>query len=181
MIIWINGAFGSGKTTLAEELHSRLPEALSFDPEYVGYILIKWAPPADSGNFQDIPLWRRLVADFAIGLASEYKVPLIVPMTLVSAQYREEIFGAIQGAGLPVLHIFLDVSASELRRRINTQTLDEANADVDAGARKFRLDNVDRCVAARDDLPEDTLVLCGDQLTPAELATRVLEAVAARR
>jgi thymidylate kinase len=39
MIIWINGAFGAGKTTLAEELHRRLPDALAFDPEFVGYIL----------------------------------------------------------------------------------------------------------------------------------------------
>lgn len=28
MIIWINGAFGAGTTTLAEELHRRLPDAL---------------------------------------------------------------------------------------------------------------------------------------------------------
>lgn len=73
MIIWINGAFGSGKTALAEELHRRIPDALPFDPEYVGYILIKWAPPADSGDFQDIPLWRKLAAEFAAGLASELK------------------------------------------------------------------------------------------------------------
>jgi hypothetical protein len=31
MMIWINGAFGAGKTTLAEELHRRLPDALAFD------------------------------------------------------------------------------------------------------------------------------------------------------
>jgi Mg-chelatase subunit ChlI len=34
---WINGAFGAGKTTLAEELHRRLPETILYDPEYVGY------------------------------------------------------------------------------------------------------------------------------------------------
>ena len=33
VIIWINGGFGAGKTTLAEELHRRLPDAVVYDPE----------------------------------------------------------------------------------------------------------------------------------------------------
>jgi hypothetical protein len=36
VIIWINGGFGAGKTTLPEELHRRLPDAVLFDPEDVG-------------------------------------------------------------------------------------------------------------------------------------------------
>jgi hypothetical protein len=79
MIIWINGAFAAGKTTLAEELERRLPDAMPFDPEYVGYILIKWVPPADSGDFQDIPLWRRLVADFATSSAASRPGPACRP------------------------------------------------------------------------------------------------------
>jgi len=180
MIVWINGAFGCGKTTLAEELHRRLPDALPFDPEYVGYILIKWAPPAASGDFQDIPLWRKLVAEFAVGLAGDYGRPLIVPMTLVNASYRDEIFGAISKAGHSLLHVFLDVPAAELRRRIDAQVLIEDNPEADAEARRFRLGNVDRCVVARDELPEHTLVLRGDQNSPAELADQVLEELSLR-
>src|SRR4029077_9391967 len=30
VIIWINGAFGAGKTALAEELHRRLPDAVLY-------------------------------------------------------------------------------------------------------------------------------------------------------
>ncbi len=33
MIIFINGAFGVGKTTIAENLVSRIPNSLLFDPE----------------------------------------------------------------------------------------------------------------------------------------------------
>src|SRR5580700_1112696 len=32
VIIWINGAFGAGKTTLAGELHRRLPDAVVYNP-----------------------------------------------------------------------------------------------------------------------------------------------------
>lgn len=174
MIIWINGAFGGGKTTLAQELHRRLPGALPFDPEYVGAILGKWAPRAPSGDFQDIPLWRKLVAQFATGLAAEYSRTVIVPMTLVNPQYRNEIFGLIKEAGQPLLHVFLDVPAEELRRRINGQILVGGDPVADAEARAFRLGNVDRCVAARSGLPADALVLRGDQHTPSELADLVL-------
>jgi hypothetical protein len=39
MIVWIDGAFGSGKTTLVAELHRQGPEALVFDAEQISYIL----------------------------------------------------------------------------------------------------------------------------------------------
>ena len=56
MIIWINGGFGAGKTTLAAELHRRLPDAVVYDPEDVGVMLWKWMRPND--DFQDLPSWR---------------------------------------------------------------------------------------------------------------------------
>ena len=46
MIIWLNGGFGAGKTTLAEELHRRLPDAVVYDPEDVGLMLWKWMRPS---------------------------------------------------------------------------------------------------------------------------------------
>ncbi|HEY6478817.1 MAG TPA: AAA family ATPase [Streptosporangiaceae bacterium] len=179
MIIWINGAFAAGKTTLAQELARRVPDAMPFDPEYVGYILAKWVPPADSGDFQDIPLWRRLVADFAIGMSADYGRPLIVPMTLVHHGYRAEIFELIGRAGIPVLHVFLDVPAAELRRRIDAQVVVPGNPEQDAEARAFRHRNVEAGVRARAGLPADTLILRADQHAPAELADLVLKAVTA--
>jgi len=35
VIIWINGGFGVGETTLAQELHRRLSDAVVYDPEDV--------------------------------------------------------------------------------------------------------------------------------------------------
>lgn len=156
MIIWINGAFAGGKTTLAGELRRQLPDAMFYDPEYVGYILVRWVPQPESGDFQDIPLWRKMVAEFAVGLAADY--------------------GRIREAGQDLLHVFLDVPAAELRRRIDAQVVAEGDPEQDARARAFRHQNVDRCVAARADLPADTLILRGDQHAPAELAALVLAA-----
>ncbi|MFC4777768.1 AAA family ATPase [Paenibacillus sp. GCM10023252] len=41
MIIWVNGAFGAGKTQSASELHRRLPNSFVFDPENAGYYIRK--------------------------------------------------------------------------------------------------------------------------------------------
>ena len=175
MIVWIDGAFGAGKTTLADELSHRVPNAMLFDPEYVGYILHRWVPTSETGDFQDLPAWRKLVASFATTLTAEYGRPLIVPMTVVNADYRDEIFGLIGKAGERIVHVFLDVPADELRRRIDAQVLIESDPDADARARAFRHRNVDRCVAARSDLSADALVLRSDQHSPTELADRVLQ------
>ena len=36
MIYWINGAYGVGKSTVAEQLRAKLPKAHIFDAEEVG-------------------------------------------------------------------------------------------------------------------------------------------------
>ncbi|MEV8437619.1 AAA family ATPase [Actinosynnema sp. NPDC051121] len=177
MIVWINGAFGAGKTTLAEELRRRLPDALSFDPEHIGLLLRMSAPPPETGDFQDLPLWRRMTGEFAAGLHHEYGRHVITPMTLVEPSYREEVFKLLAAADVPLLHVFLDVPADELRRRIEAQVMDPHNQEADDRIRGFRLGNVDRCVAARATLPPDTLVLRGDRHTPEQLADQVIAAL----
>ena len=39
MIIWLNGAFGAGKTQTAYELHRRLPGSYVYDPENAGFFM----------------------------------------------------------------------------------------------------------------------------------------------
>ncbi|NEC04240.1 AAA family ATPase [Streptomyces sp. SID7909] len=173
MIIWINGAFGSGKTTLVTELHRRLPEALVFDPEDVGYVL-RGIVEVPEGNFQNIPLWRRQVASLAQGLVEEYGRPVLAPMTVVRRQYADEIFGALEKAGVPVHHFFLNVSAPVLEQRLHDRVLLPEDPERDEAARRWGKARIPECVAAVDSLREDTVVLDGELPTD-ELAALVLE------
>jgi adenylate kinase family enzyme len=67
VIIWINGGFGAGKTTLADELHRRLPDAVVYNPEDVGVMLWKWIWP--NGDF--VPMFRQSRrADRKLGLGA---------------------------------------------------------------------------------------------------------------
>ncbi len=175
MIIWLNGAFGSGKTTLTEELHRRLPDAVIFDPEYVGYVLTQ-AVPAPTGDFQDLPSWRHLVVEHALTLRKFHAATLIVPMTLVNRQYFDEIIGTLRKAGEKVHHVFLDVPADILESRIRAQMICPGDPERDEIARQFRLKNIGRCVAAAKEQPEDTVMLRCDLMDPSQLADAVLAA-----
>lgn len=91
MIIWINGAFGSGKTQTSYELHRRIPNSVVFDPEKTGFFINKNIPTELSKpDFQDHSVWRELNYTTLKYIASEYNGVIIVPMTLVNPQYFEE-------------------------------------------------------------------------------------------
>ena len=114
MIIWLNGGFGAGKTTLAEELRRRIPGSVVYDPEDVGLMLWKWLRPND--DFQDLPSWRELVIATALSLRRHHTETLIVPMSLIRDAYRVEILGGLADAGEDVLHVFLETDVAVLRR-----------------------------------------------------------------
>jgi hypothetical protein len=56
VIVWLNGAFGCGKTTTAAELRSLIPSGRLFDPETVGYMLRPNLADHPVSDFQHCPL-----------------------------------------------------------------------------------------------------------------------------
>ena len=61
MIVFINGPFGVGKTTVARLLVQKMPLATMYDPEIIGGILRRVLSPLTKvEDYQDITLWRRL-------------------------------------------------------------------------------------------------------------------------
>jgi AAA domain len=177
VIIWINGGFGAGKTTLTEELHRRLPDAVVYNPEDVGLMLWKWMAP--NGDFQHLPSWRELVVATALSLRRHHAETLIVPMSLIRDGYRAEILGGLADAGEEVLHVFLEAGAGVLRERLNARARATRpdSREWDQTAREIGMTGIDEIVAAAACQPGGTLMLRSDKLTPAELADEVLAAL----
>ncbi|MFA1820990.1 hypothetical protein ACDX78_12545 [Virgibacillus oceani] len=85
MTLWINGIFGAGKTTVAYELNRRIENAFVYDPERIGYVLMKNVPKEISkSDFQDYPLWRESNYKLLKAISQEYDGVIIVPMTLTN-------------------------------------------------------------------------------------------------
>jgi gluconate kinase len=178
VIIWLNGAFGAGKTTLAEELRRRLPDAVVYDPEDVGLMLWKWLGPND--DFQNLPSWRELVVATAASLRRHHADTLIVPMSLIREAYRTEILGGLADAGEDVLHVFLEADTGVLRHRLDARDDHPHDPEASRFARAWSLKRIDAAAVASGQQPRGTLMLRSDMLTRAELADEVLAAAGLR-
>lgn len=122
MMIWINGAFGSGKTQSAFELHRRLPDSFVYDPENIGYFMRSNEPKSlQKPDFQDEPLWRRMNFEMLEHMAKEYQGTLIVPMTIYREDYFDEIIGSLRRAGIQVDHYVLGASEETLLKRLRSR------------------------------------------------------------
>jgi len=163
VIVWINGAFGAGKSTTAALVVERLDGAKLFDPEYVGYMLMPFVE-SPTGDFQDLPLWRHLVIETMTGLAQHYPHPWVAPMSLINATYRDEILGGIRGGGVAVVEFVLAVSEEQLRARIDAD-------QAEARARQWRHDHVSQALTTFASLPDATFI------DAAQAPERVAEAI----
>jgi hypothetical protein len=139
LIIWINGAFGSGKTTISQELHRRIPNSFLFDPEYAGYYIRSNSPKSMvKGDFQDIALWREFNYSMLKWIATTYKGIVVVPMTLVNPEYFNEIVGQLRRDGIEVRHVALMASKETLLKRLKRRG--------DNGS-SWPARQIDRCIA----------------------------------
>lgn len=119
VIVWINGPFGVGKSTVAGLVAERWPSATVFDPEYLGFLLRTWHPPgALVEDFQDLSVWRRMTLETAAGLLRDFGRPLVIPLTLLNPDYFEEIVGGLRTQGVEVRHFTLVAGREEVLRRV---------------------------------------------------------------
>jgi hypothetical protein len=118
MVIWINGAFGAGKTTIARRLVRIHADACLFDPEQIGFMLRRVWPDKSFPDFQDLPIWRELTLRTLMAAAHGSRRVLVVPMSLANPDYFNEIVGGLRAEGIDVRHFTLMAPAATIRRRI---------------------------------------------------------------
>ncbi|WP_327179897.1 NUDIX hydrolase [Streptomyces sp. NBC_01335] len=189
MIVWVNGAFSAGKTSAACELLDLIPNSTLYDPGLTGAALRGLLPRkrlAEVTDFQDLPIWRRLVVDTAAALLAEVPGTLVVPMTLLRQEYRDEIFGGLASRRIPVHHVLLLPEETILRQRISQRHASPEGLQDPGGledpersrrGRRWCLEHIEPYRAALPWLTADAHVIDTGALTPRETALRIEEAV----
>ncbi|MFE4452176.1 NUDIX domain-containing protein [Streptomyces sp. NPDC056796] len=180
MIVWINGAFSAGKTSAACELIDLIPNSTFYDPGLTGGGLRRLLPPkklAEVTDFQDLPIWRRLVVDTAAALLAELSGVLVVPMTLLRQDYRDEIFGGLAARRIPVRHILLSPEETILRRRIAEREERAGDPERDERVRQWAYEHIEPYRAALGWLTADAHTIDTSTLTPHETAQRIADAL----
>ena len=119
-IYWLNGAYGIGKSTVAERLAKRLGKAHIFDAEEVGNA-IRDNYPEDARHsviFEDYPLWRETNYKLLLDIYRKYDDDIIVPMTLLREVSYVDIIKKLEDAGTMVKYVFLDGDRETVHDRI---------------------------------------------------------------
>ncbi|MFP3636254.1 tunicamycin resistance ATP-binding TmrB [Bacillus sp. SIMBA_033] len=143
MIIWINGAFCSGITQTAFELHRRLKSSYVYDPEKMGFAMRSMIPPdIAEDDFQSYPLWREFNYSMLSYLSDTYQGIIIVPMTITNDQYFDDIIGRLRQDGRTIHHFTLLASKETLLRRLRTRA---------EGKNSWAAKQIDRCINSLSD------------------------------
>jgi len=164
VIVWLNGPFGVGKTTVAAELVRRRPAARAYDPEKLGWMLKRTVGVLRPGDYQNLRLWRQGTITGA-DLRARRVDSLFVPMSVLCLGHAEELIGGLRRRGHEVRHVLLDASPDVLVERIE--------ADQVPDPRVWRLDTVGTYLSARRALRELGHVVDTDDLSPDEVADAV--------
>ena len=140
MIVWLNGPFGVGKTTVGRYLVEEWNDAILFDPELIGMIVRATVPKEASVDFQTLRVWRESVLHFAQSFDRTYPGPIIVPMSVLDPSVHDEVIGGLRRAGVEVLQFTLMASETTL--------LDRITNSEERGSSEWRLDHVDAALEA---------------------------------
>jgi hypothetical protein len=171
VIIWVNGAFGVGKTTTSALLASKSSRLRLFDPESVGFMLRPNLRDHPVRDFRDWESWRVLTPIVADELVRFSGQSLVAPQTVLEEAYWDELVRGFTQRGHDVFHALLEADEQTMRARI------ERDKEL-APARQGRLTALVRYAEAREwTVRRADLLVDTTHLTPHQVADHIWEAV----
>jgi hypothetical protein len=167
MIIWLNGAFGSGKTQTAFEINRRLENSFVYDPENIGYFFRRNMPKEIiQGNFQDQILWRTFNYEIIKNIYAKYSGTIIIPMTIYNKDYFEEIVGKLLKDSIEIDHYILGANKETIIKRLSSRF---------DGKNSWAANQIDICINGFKDLMDKTIYIETDKINIYEVVKIIAE------
>ena len=142
MIVWVNGAFGVGKRTLAAALANEWAGAVVADPKDIGSAVrdaLRGHPFARQ-DYEDYPPWAATTVAFISCVHAYTGGPVIVPMTVLDQTLAAALLTALSETA-DLHHLVLHAEPDVLRERIAS---DRAPVDDPVRAARIRADRLRR-------------------------------------
>ena len=122
MILWLNGTYGVGKTTIAYKIVEKYNKTSKvFDPDLLWKQTIKKNPMmifGDGAYPRDNKRFLKILIDSINQIIKEYNGLIIVPMTIVNEEALKNIQCAID---VRIKHIVLLANEDVIRQRVEIQ------------------------------------------------------------
>lgn len=120
MILWIDGPYGVGKSTLADELAKLNKNSFIFDAEEVGNAVRDNMPKAlfNGYIFENYGLWFTTVTELLKEIAGKYDGDIYVPMTLTKKDSFDKIAIPLKNSGTKIMHLLLEADYENVKNRI---------------------------------------------------------------
>lgn len=178
MVVFLNGAFGIGKTTVARCLRGRLPGSAIYDPELAGLVLRRlpsWVPLEGRGtdDFQDLAVWRR-ASVLGIRAARALRRTVIVPMAFSRLDYLREVLDGVRRFDAELRHFCLVAPLPVVLERVGRR-----GQRLSPAALAWQVRRAEECCAAHGSAEFAEHVPAAEQ-TPDQIASRIAARLSGR-
>lgn len=169
MIIWIDGPYGVGKSTLAERLAELDPRGFVFDAEEVGNAVRENTPRElyNGAIFEGYPMWFEMCVALLTDLSRRYDGTIYVPMTLTEPDSFKKIAAPLRDNGIEARHVLLESTFEVVRDRILERGEEEGC---------WCMENIGLCLERQRDF-ENVIRLRSVEKTVDQLAAELLETI----
>jgi predicted kinase len=173
VVIFINGSFGVGKTTVSRLLARQLPGSVLFDPEPIGVALLRivslWRRTDD---FQDLSIWRKS-SIFLIRLVCRFRDVVVVPMAFSRESYLQEFLAGVRRNDGETVHFCLTAPLPVVRERLRSR-------EVGRGPTEWQLRRSAECCEAHRK-PEFAQHVATEGRSPQQIAQEILDRLPLQR
>ena len=174
MILFINGSFGVGKTTVGRILQQRIAGSVLFNPEWTGSILMRLPIKlrgSGTDDFQDIDFWRKSLVRGVKIFRSFIRETVIVPMAFCRKDYFDEVVSEIRRFDNQLRIFCLKASFENILKRLKKR-----GEKIEYGEDNWTIRKVKECIESHKDEYFGETIDTND-INAVEVATEILKSL----